>query len=63
MDDNYCDLPRLIRSLQRLEGNPDCFGSDPEGCEQPECAWRTYCVRHHRSPTTPTAAEKQGPQR
>ena len=25
--ENFCDLTRLIRSIQRREGNPDCFGT------------------------------------
>jgi len=37
------DLAHLIRSVQRLEGNPDCFGSSWETCNQPDCPWREYC--------------------
>lgn len=25
--EDFCDLARLIRSLQRLEGKPECFGT------------------------------------
>ncbi|AFS53246.1 MULTISPECIES: hypothetical protein [Leptospirillum] len=35
----------LIRALQRLEGNFDCFGSAREGiCSQFECLWRKDCL-------------------
>jgi hypothetical protein len=33
----------LIRSIQRLEGNPDCFGTVDNSCERTGCAWREYC--------------------
>jgi len=42
--ENFCDLSRLIRSLQRLEGNPDCFGTVENACERTGCAWREYCL-------------------
>jgi len=42
--ENFCDLVRLIRSLQRLEGNPDCFGTVENSCERTECAWREHCL-------------------
>ena len=38
-------LTELVRSLQRTEGNPDCFRSrDAENCDQQDCAWRAYCL-------------------
>jgi hypothetical protein len=42
--ENFCDLARLIRSIQRLEGNPDCFGTVETSCERTGCAWREYCL-------------------
>jgi hypothetical protein len=42
--ENFCDLTRLIRSIQRLEGNPDCFGTMQDLCERTGCAWREYCL-------------------
>jgi hypothetical protein len=42
--DGFCDLARLIRSLQRLEGNPECFGTGQASCESICCAWREYCL-------------------
>ena len=45
MAEEFCDLARLIRSIQRLEGNPDCFGTAVDSCEQILCAWREYCLK------------------
>jgi hypothetical protein len=42
--DNICDLAHLIRSIQRLEGNPTCFGSAYKNCDQQDCAWLEYCL-------------------
>jgi len=42
--ENFCDLTRLIRSIQRMEGNPDCFGTVENSCERTGCAWREYCL-------------------
>ncbi|MDY6971390.1 MAG: hypothetical protein SV775_03565 [Thermodesulfobacteriota bacterium] len=41
---NYLDLTNLIRSIQRLEGNPDCFRKAHGLCDRPACAWRKYCL-------------------
>jgi len=45
MVEDFCDLVRLIRSLQRLEGHPDCFGTAEQFCGRTECAWREYCLK------------------
>ncbi|MFH2218957.1 MAG: hypothetical protein ABII68_04780 [Pseudomonadota bacterium] len=37
------DVTHLIRSVQRIEGNPDCFGKEKDGCDRVDCAWREYC--------------------
>ena len=39
------DLAHLIRSVQRLEGNPVCFGSAYNNCELRDCAWLEYCLK------------------
>ena len=44
MQEDFCDLVGLIRSLQRLDGQPDCFGTAAEICGKTECAWREYCL-------------------
>jgi hypothetical protein len=40
----------LIRSLQRLEGHPDCFGTAEQFCRHTECAWRDYCLKPDGDP-------------
>jgi hypothetical protein len=42
---NYPDITHLIRSVQRLEGNPDCFGKSDGNCERLDCAWRELCLK------------------
>jgi hypothetical protein len=54
MTEDFCDLIRLIRSLQRLEGNPDCFGTAGRFCGRAECTWREYCLK-------PEGATEPGP--
>jgi hypothetical protein len=39
------DLTHIIRSIQRIEGNPDCFGTADSMCEHRECPWREYCLK------------------
>jgi hypothetical protein len=43
--DNFPDLSRLIQSIQRIEGNPDCFGTAGGYCDRLDCQWRGYCVK------------------
>ena len=38
------DITMLIRSIQRAEGNPDCFRKAQGDCREMECWWRTYCL-------------------
>lgn len=36
----------IIRSIQRAEGNFDCFGSAATGdCNQTNCLWRADCLK------------------
>jgi hypothetical protein len=44
LNEDYLDVDLLIRSLQRAEGNPDCFRRVPGGCEEIDCCWRPYCL-------------------
>jgi hypothetical protein len=37
------DVPHLIRSIQRIEGNRDCFGKIVSDCSR-TCPWREYCL-------------------
>jgi hypothetical protein len=39
------DLAHFIRSMQRIEGNRDCFGKAKEQCDQTDCCWRLYCLQ------------------
>jgi len=43
--DNFLDITRLIRSVQHIEGNPDCFGKADGNCDRLDCAWREYCLK------------------
>ena len=40
----FIDMTLLIRSIQRSEGNPDCFGRAEDYCDQLDCSWRPYCL-------------------
>jgi hypothetical protein len=42
------DVTALIRSLQRAEGNPDCFGKAIGKCDRLDCAWRQYCLKKNQ---------------
>mgnify|MGYP000288224675 CR=1 FL=1 len=36
----------LIKSIQRKEGNFDCFGTASTGfCDQLSCIWKTDCLK------------------
>ena len=38
------DKLNLIRTIQRTEGNFDCFATAYDGvCDQSDCAWRQDC--------------------
>ena len=41
---NFLDVTELIRSIQRAEGNPDCFRRAQDYCDQLGCTWRPYCL-------------------
>ncbi len=41
---SYVDMVTLIRSIQRAEGNPDCFRRPQGDCHETECWWRPYCM-------------------
>jgi hypothetical protein len=58
--EDLCDVARLIRSIQRLEGNPDCFGAARDSCEQTLCAWRQYCLKLPRRPTAADREDNEG---
>ena len=35
----------LVKTIQRKEGNFDCFGSAGNSCNQMGCSWRVDCIR------------------
>ena len=43
--ENLPDLKHLIQSVQRLEGNLDCYGKADGNCDRVECSWREYCLK------------------
>jgi hypothetical protein len=38
------DMTVLVRSIQRAEGNPDCFRRGQGNCPEMGCWWRPYCL-------------------
>ena len=39
----------LIKTLQRDEGNNDCFGAALSiGCSELDCCWREDCLKYKR---------------
>ena len=41
---DYVDLVNLIRSIQRAEGNIDCYRRGRQQCDRMNCAWRGHCL-------------------
>ena len=41
---SFLDITNLIRSIQRAEGNPDCFQKGIVDCDQFGCKWRSLCL-------------------
>jgi hypothetical protein len=35
----------LIKTIQRAEGNFDCYGTAKGGCSQVACCWRSDCLK------------------
>ena len=35
----------LIKTIQRTEGNFDCFGTAQNNCNQTGCCWRNDCIK------------------
>jgi hypothetical protein len=35
----------LIRTIQKKEGNADCFKSGKSSCEQTACCWKGDCLK------------------
>ena len=43
--DQFPDLKHLIQSIQRIEGDEDCFGRSEDHCDRKDCLWREYCLK------------------
>jgi hypothetical protein len=41
---DFVNVAELIRSIQRTEGNPDCFQTARGYCDRSDCTWRSYCL-------------------
>ena len=39
LKNSFLDMTELIRSIQRAEGNPDCFGRGQGYCDRLDCVW------------------------
>ena len=46
---NFLDITTLIRSIQRAEGNRDCFQKGIVDCDQIDCRWRSFCLEEKLS--------------
>lgn len=57
VQESSINITHLIRSLQRLEGNPDCFRRADNDCDRLDCAWRNYCLAEGRG--TPASEKNQ----
>jgi hypothetical protein len=42
---NFVDLINLIRSIQRAEGNIDCYRRGLIRCDRMDCVWRDHCLK------------------
>ena len=49
-EEDLFDLTDLVRSLQRLEGNQDCFHTNPNSCGRLDCSWRSLCLKQPDEP-------------
>ena len=46
---SFLDITTLVRSIQRAEGNVDCFRTGQVSCDHFDCAWRPYCLEGHQT--------------
>jgi len=56
MKNDFLDITELIRSIQRADGNVDCFRRSEGFCDQLDCPWRRYCLENQE----PVSPEKRG---
>jgi hypothetical protein len=48
---SFPNLTHLIQIIQRIEGNPDCFGAAVGGCDRLDCLWREYFLKEVQKET------------
>ena len=48
---NYVDLVNLVRSIQRVEGNSDCYHRGRQQCDRMSCVWRAHCLKAPEGPS------------
>ena len=48
---NCVDLVNLIRSIQRAEGNMDCYRRGRQQCDRLDCVWRDHCLKEPEGPS------------
>ena len=48
---NYVDIVNLVRSIQRVEGNIDCYRRGVESCNRMNCVWRDHCLKEFQGPS------------
>ncbi len=41
---SFLDMATLIRSIQRAEGQTDCFKMGMADCDHMDCKWRAFCL-------------------
>ena len=49
---DYVDLVNLVRSIQRAEGNIDCYRRGWQQCDRMSCFWRHHCLKAPDGPAT-----------
>jgi hypothetical protein len=49
---DYVDLVNLVRSIQRAEGNIDCYRRGRQQCDRMSCVWRDHCLKGPEGPAT-----------
>ncbi len=59
MEDDPVDLTHLIKSMQRAEGQSDCFGTAKWHCDRADCAWRKYCLEDSLEPSVEDGSQSQ----
>ena len=56
---DYVDLVNLVRSIQRAEGNPDCYRRGRQQCDRMSCVWRDHCLESPRGGGVGVGCESQ----